>query len=155
MRRTLLVAAFLGAAAGVALGQALTSVTLTGNEVVTAAIGGPGGTSIFIPVSQLRNTQGPLTTALVSGALTLTNSNALLLTTAIVSGAMTVTTPPAPWDGELFVLANGSGSPNTATVTLTANTGQTVNGGAVATQAAVTSAEWRYLAATTTWYRIR
>ena len=141
--------------AGVAFGQAITSQTLTGNEVVTAAQGGPGGSGLFVPVSQLRNAQGVATTALTTGTFALTGNIATLLTTAVVSGALTITTPALPWDGEIFELANGSGGNNTATVTLTATGSQTVTGGAVATQANQTSTEWRYVLATNTWYRIR
>ena len=154
-KRALLAGAVIAAFVTGALAQQITSVTLTGNEVVTAAIGGPGGSSIFVPVSQMRNAQGVTTTALTSGTINLTTNTATLITTAAVSGAMTVNTPTSPWDGEIFELANGSGAANTATVTLTASSGQTVNGGAVATQANQTSTEWRYSAGTTTWYRIR
>jgi hypothetical protein len=118
-------------------------------------VGGPGGTGIFIPVSQVRNAQGVTTTALATGTINLTTVTATLITTAQVTGALTLNTPTTPWDGEIFELANGSGSSNTATVTLTASSGQTVNGGAVATQANQASAEWRYNQATTTWYRLR
>src|SRR5258705_2621855 len=38
--------------------QQLISFTLTGNEVIVAATGGPGGPSIFIPVGELRNATG-------------------------------------------------------------------------------------------------
>jgi hypothetical protein len=154
-KRALLAGAVIAALAAGAMAQQLSSITLTGNEVVTAALGGPGGSSIFVPISQLRNAQGATTTALTTGTINLTTATATLITTAAVSGALTLNTPTAPWDGEIFELANGSGSANTATVTLTASTGQTVNGGAVATQASQASAEWRYVAATTTWYRLR
>lgn len=146
----------LALASGFALGQSgLISTTLTGNEVIVAAIGGPGGPSIFIPTAEIRNAQGVATTALTSGTINLSANNADLITTAQVTGAMTLNTPSTPWDGEIFELVNGSGSNNTATITLTASGTQTVNGGAVATQANQASAEWRYVQATTTWYRLR
>jgi hypothetical protein len=135
--------------------QQLTSQSLTGNEVLVCAIGGPGGPSIFCPISQIRNAQGVTTTSAVSGTINLTTLTATLVTTAQVTGAMTLNTPALPWDGEIFELANGSGANNTATVTLTASGSQTVNGGAVATQANQTSTEWRYVLATNTWYRVR
>ena len=135
--------------------QPLTSQSLTGNEVLVIAIGGPGGPSIFTSVSQMRNAQGVTTTALATGTLTLTNLTATLVTTAQVTGALTLNTPTLPWDGAIFELANGSGSNNTATVTLTATGAQTVNAGAVATQANQSSAEWRYVLSTNTWYRVR
>lgn len=156
--RTLLAGAVIAAFAfvgGLFAQSGLTSQTLTGNEVVVCAIGGPGGPSLFCPTAQLRNAQGVQTTALTSGTINLPNTTATLITTAAVSGALTLNTPTAPWDGEIFELANGSGSANTATVTLTASGSQTVNGGAVATQANQASAEWRYVQSTTTWYRLR
>lgn len=141
-------------AGGVAIGQQLTFTSLTGNEVVPGELG-IGGTGIFIPVSELRNAQGVQLSALATGALTLPNTTATLITTAQVTGALAVTAPPVPWDGSIFILANGSGSNNTATVTFTAAAGQTVNGGAVATQANQTSAEWRFVQSNLTWFRIR
>jgi hypothetical protein len=145
--------ALLGAVA--AFGQAITSTTLTGNEAWSIAIGGPGGTSIFTTTGQMRNSQGVQLSALASGTITLPNTTATFITTAIVSSALTVNTPTRPWDGEILEIANGSGSANTATITLTASGTQTVNGGAVATQASQVSAEWRYVQSTTTWYRLR
>lgn len=154
--RALLVGAVLSALAlGYALGQTVATFSLTGNEVVSMAIGGPGGPSVFVTSSALRGTSGYITTALTSGSITLTNNQNRLLTTAVVSGALTVTAPPNPYDGENFELLNTSSGANTATVTFTANTGQTVTSGAVATQAQNTSAEWMYIAATTTWARMR
>jgi hypothetical protein len=141
-------------AGGVAIGQNLTFTSLTGNEVITGEIG-IGGTGIFIPVSELRNAQGVQLSALATGALTIPTTTATLVTTVQVTGALAVTAPPVPWDGEIFILANGSGSNNTATVTFTANTGQTVNGGGVATQANQTSAEWRFVQSNLTWFRVR
>jgi hypothetical protein len=134
---------------------AITSQTLTGLEAWPVAIGGPGGPSIFVTSGQIRNSQGVSTTALATGTISLANTTATLITTAIVSGALTVNTPTLPFDGEILEIANGSGSNNTATITLTASGTQTVNGGAVATQASQASAEWRYVLATTTWYRLR
>lgn len=135
--------------------QQLTSNTLTGLETWQAGIGGPGGSSIFLTTGQVQNSQGIGTTAAVSGTINIPNTQADLITTAAVTGAMTVNAPANPWNGEIFELINGSGSANTATVTFTAAAGQTVNGGAVATQANQSSAEWRYVLATTTWYRLR
>jgi hypothetical protein len=159
VKRFLLYAALVvgGLAAGVAVGQQLSSLTLTGNEVVTAEIGGPGGGSLFVPVSQLRNAQGVRTSP--GGAINITlpdNNAATIIYVAAITGASTVTAPPAPWDGQIFEIVNGTAATaNTGTVTFTANTGQTVINGAVAALAAASSAEWRYNLATTTWYRIR
>jgi hypothetical protein len=149
-------AAALAFVAGIAVSQPLVTNVLSGNEVILGQIGGPGGGGIFIPVPLLRNAQGVTTSALTTGTINLTPVTATLLTTQpIGAGGLTVNTPTMPVDGEIFELANASGSNNTGTVTLTASPGQTVIAGAIATQANQTSAEWRYNLATTTWYRIR
>lgn len=159
MKRFLLYSAiaFSGLLAGLALAQQLSSVTLTGNEVLEASTGGPGGSGIFIPVSELRNAQGVRTSP--GGAINITlpdNNSATIVYTAAITGASAVTTPPAPWDGQILEIVNGTAATaNTGTITVTANTGQTVVNGAVAALAASTSAEWRYNFATTTWYRLR
>lgn len=155
--RTLIGAAVIAAPAFTAgvWAQQLTSNTITGLETWQAGTGGPGGPSIFLTTGQVQNSQGVGTTAAVSGTINIPNTQADLITTAAVTGAMTVNAPANPWNGEIFELINGSGSANTATVTFTAASGQTVNGGAVATQANQSSAEWRYVLATNTWYRLR
>lgn len=154
--RALLAGAVIAALAVGAYAQSgLIFNTLTGNETWVASVGGPQGSSFYLSTGQVMNSQGIVTSALTSGSLTMPNTAADLITTAAVSGALTVTAPANPWNGEIFELINGSGSANTATVTFTAASGQTVNSGAVATQAATSSAEWRYVVATTTWYRLR
>jgi len=52
-----------------ALAQPITNRNLSGNEVIVAAQGGPGGPSIFIPTSQLRGGSNPVTTASPQGCL--------------------------------------------------------------------------------------
>jgi hypothetical protein len=130
-----------------------------GTELLTvyplAPGGGLGGGQAQININQIRNATGYQLSSLTSGALTLPTSTNRLILTAVVSGALAVTTPASPFDGEMVEIVNGSGSAFTATVTLTANSGQTVNSGAVATLAANASAEWQYVSSTTTWYRLR
>jgi hypothetical protein len=138
-----------------AIAQSVATFSLTGNEVVSMAIGGPGGSSIFVPSAELRGTSGYLTTAQTSGSISLTNVTNRLVTTAVVSGALAVNAPATPFDGENFELVNASSGANTATVTFTAASGQTVTSGAIATQAQNASAEWMYVAATSTWIRMR
>lgn len=156
-RKSLLAGAVIAALGASALAQQLTSQTLTGNETWAIAIGGPQGPSMFTTTAQMRNSQGVTLTALTGGTLALTTNTATLITTAIVATALAVTTPAAPFDGEIFELVNGSGSANTATVTLTANAvgGQTVNGGAITVQPATSSNEWRYVLSSNTWYKMR
>jgi len=145
--------------AGGLLAQQLTSTTLTGNEVIVAAIGGPGGTSLFIPTSELRGAVGYATTTTATGttpaATTTNNNNTRVVYTAALSGGVTHNTPTAPYDGQMLEVINGTGSNFTQTITVTASSGQTVNSGAVATLAAGSSAEWMYVLASTTWFRIR
>lgn len=155
LRSFMMAGAVIAALVGAAVAQQLISYTLTGNETWQAGIGGPGGSSIFLTTGQMRNSQGVTTTASTSGTIQLSNLYADLITTAVVSGAMTLDTPTSPWDGEIFELVNGSSGANTATITLTASAGQTVQDGAVATQAQNASAEWRYVLSNTTWYRLR
>ena len=134
--------------------QTLTTPTLSGNEAWQVGQG-IGGSSFFITSSQIRNTQGVQFTALASGALTIPNTTATLISTVVVSSGLAVTAPPAPFDGEIFIYSNNASGANTATMTFTANTGQTVNSGAIATLAQYASAEWRYSVPNLTWYRIR
>lgn len=153
--RALLLGALAALGCGIALAQqTITTPTLSGNEAWQVGQG-IGGSSFFITSSQVRNTQGVQFTALASGALTIPNTTATLISTVLVSSALAVTAPPAPFDGEIFIYSNNSSGANTATMTFTANTGQTVNSGAVATLAQYTSAEWRYSVPNLTWYRIR
>lgn len=156
---TKLRALLLGALAALGCGlawaqQTITTPTLSGNEAWQVGQG-IGGSSFFVTSSQIRNSQGVQFTALASGALTIPNTTATLISTVVVSSGLAVTAPPAPFDGEIFIYSNNSSGANTATMTFTANTGQTVNSGAIATLAQYASAEWRYSVANVTWYRIR
>ena len=120
---------------------------------------GAGGPSLFVPVAELRNATGYLTTTTATGttpaATTSGNLAARVLYTAALSGGVTHNTPTAPFDGQMLEIVNGTGSAFTQTITLTASAGQTVNSGAVATLAAGSSAEWMYIVASTTWFRVR
>jgi len=149
-------ASFIG---GVFAQTGITSQTLTGNEAIVMAIGGPGGPSLFTTVAQLRNSTGYATTTTATGttpaAVTANNLSTRVFYTAALTGAVTHNTPTAPFDGQMLEVVNGTGSAFTQTITLTASGSQTVNSGAVATLAAGSSAEWQYVTASTTWFRIR
>src|SRR5882762_11516245 len=86
--------------------QQLISATLTGNEVIVAAAGGPGGSSFFVPVSELRNASA-LKTFSGSGAQTYqmlpTDSTLFWISTAPTT--WTITTPVAPYDGQILQIA--------------------------------------------------
>jgi len=135
------------------------STVLTGNEVGVFAVGGPGGPSLFIPVAELRNATGYATTTTATGttpaATTSGNLAARVVYTAALSGGVTHNSPTAPFDGQMLEIVNGTGSAFTSTITLIASGSQTVNSGALATLAAGSSGEWMYVAASTTWFRIR
>jgi hypothetical protein len=150
-----LAGAALAALATYALAQQITSQTLTGNEVLTAAQGGPGGSGLFIPVAQMRNATA-LKTFSGAGAQTYTalSTDSTLYWVGTAPTTWTVTTPAVPWDGEILTLATDTLL--TTLVTLTANTGQTLNTAfASQTIAAKASVEFQYSAATSKWYQMR
>lgn len=147
-------AAFAALLAGVGLAQTLSTLQLTGNESWVASIGGPQGNSFFLTVSEVRNTAGYLTTPIPSGTVLANTNAARYIFTAALTGAVTITTPAQPFDGEMLEAVNGTGSNFSQTITLTANTGQTVNSGAVTLQAA-SSTEWQYVLPSLTWFRLR
>lgn len=155
MRRLTIAGALVALAfAGGVVAQQLASRTLTGNEVIVAALGGPGGSSQFVPVAQLRNAQGVATTALTTGTLVTTTLTATLVSTA-ASVSLTVDLPPLPYDGEVFEWVNGASGAFTAG-TIAQTDGSTIQGStAASTLAAGGSIEFRYVLATNTWYRMR
>jgi len=135
--------------------QQLASFTLTGNEVIVAAIGGPGGPSIFVPVGELRNATG-LKTFSGSGAQTyqMLPSDSTLFWIGTAPTTWTITTPVTPYDGQILQLATDTTL--TTLVTLTPATGQTLQAAfSSQTVTAGTSLEWMYVLATTKWQRIR
>ncbi len=136
------------------LAQSLSPLSLTGTESWVASIGGPQGNSIFLTVSEIRNTTGYVNTTVATGNLLANTNGARYFFTAALTGAVTLTTPAQPFDGELLEIINGTASNFTQSITLTANTGQTVNVGAVTLNAA-SSAEWQYITPSLTWFRLR
>src|SRR5438034_2255596 len=135
--------------------QQLASFTLTGNEVVVAAVGGPGGPSIFVPIGELRNATG-LKTFSGSGAQTyqMLPSDSTLFWIGTAPTTWTITTPVTPYDGQILQLATDTTL--TTMVTLTPATGQTLQATfSSQTLTAGTSLEWMYVLATTKWQRIR
>jgi hypothetical protein len=153
-----LVGGILLGVAGLALAQQVTSRNLTGSEVLVAAIGGPGGPSIFVPVAELRNSTGVLTTAATTGTLTTpTNTNVeTLISTVAAGGAMVVNLPATPWDGEIFAWCNGAAGAFTTGNTVATTDGSTIQGanttGALAAAACI---EFRFVQATSIWYKVR
>jgi hypothetical protein len=134
--------------------QTIVPQTLSGNECWSAGQG-PGGPSAYVCAYQLRNGNA-FTVYSGSGAVT-TTATALqdtLFWTGTAPTTWTITTPAQPFDGENLIIATDTTL--TTLVTLTANTGQTLN--ATYTSQTITapgSVAFQYSAATTKWYRIR
>ena len=153
-RATLVGAVIALAFAGGLAAQQLASRTLTGNEVVVAAIGGPGGPSQFVPIAEFRNAQGVTTTSATTGTVTMPITSATLISTA-ASVSVTVNLPATPYDGQIFEWVNGSAGAFTAG-TVAVTDGSTIQGSSAAgTLAAAASIEFRYVQSTNTWYKIR
>ena len=149
--------AVIAALAGTVLwAQPLANRNLSGNEVIVAAQGGPGGPSIFIPSSQLRGGSNPVTTASTTGTLSpaLANTTGLLVSTA-ASTSLTVQLPPTPWDGQAFVWVNGSAGAFTAGTVATTDGSTIVGSTAAGTLAAGASIQYVYVLATNSWYKAR
>jgi hypothetical protein len=154
-KASLVGAAFAALALGSVYAQQLSSNTLTGNEVVIGSIGGPQGTSLFIPTSQLRNATALHIFASVSGTPTYTATplDSTLYWVGTAPTSWTITTPASPVDGEILQI--GTDTTLTSMVTLTANTGQSLNSSFTSqTVTAVSAVEFQYSLGTTKWYRL-
>ncbi len=157
--RALLAGAFIAlAVASPALyswAQQLASTTLTGNEVVVAATGGPGGSSIFVPIGELRNATA-MKPFSGSGVQTyqMLPSDSTLFWIGTAPTSWTITTPTAPYDGQILQLATDTTLTGNVTVTpATGQTLQTVFSSQTLTPG--TSVEWVYTIGTTKWQRLR
>lgn len=154
MKKLLLLTLGALAIAGVAWGQAqLTNRTMSGSEVVVVQQTGPGGPSLYAPTSQMRNSQGVLTSAQTTGTLVTTTATASLVLTGVAS-ALTIDLPPSPWDGEIFEVIVGQGTTITAP-TITQTDGSTIVNGSTGPTTAGSSFEWRYALSTNSWYKMR
>jgi len=145
-------AALLGA--GGLLAQSLSPLSLTGDESWVASVGGPQGNSIFLTVSELRNTTGYRNIVQTTGTVQAVTGAARYFFGAALTGSIVLTTPALPFDGEMLEVINATGSNFTQTITLTAAAGQTVNLGAVTLNTA-SSVEWQYILPSLTWFRVR
>ena len=154
--RTLLAGVAIASLVGIAyLWAQAGSQTLTGNETAQFAIGGPGGSIVTIPVSQLRNaTAVNLKSGAGAQTYTALPTDSLIYWVGTAPTTWTVTTPALPWDGQILQL--GTDTTLTTLVTLTANTGQSLDTTFTSqTISAKTSAEFIYSASTTKWYQMR
>jgi hypothetical protein len=140
------------------IGQPLTPTTLTGNEAIVAATGGPGGPSTFVTVNQLRNATGYVATATCCATVTIPNTVSRFIITA-QPAAGTLSLPASPvFDGSIIEVINGTASAfATNAVTVNPNTGQTLVGGniTITTLGAGASIEVTYSLSNNTWYRVR
>jgi len=155
LRHTLIAGALLSAlAAGVAIGQSLITQNLLGTEIIEFSAG-LGGTLGNTQVLNLRNGTA-FKTFSGSGTPTYTalTKDSTLYWVGTAPTSWTITTPAAPFDGE--ILSIGTDTTLTSKVTVTANTGQTMNTSfSGATISAASSVEFQYSASTTKWYELR
>lgn len=163
MRKLLLALALIGGFASPVSAQSVVQDNLSGNEAWSAGQG-PGGTSSFVSSNVIRNSWAKVPTTVaasvtigVSTGLTPLRWGGNLIITAQPLAA-TITLPPNPvQDGALVGVCNPTAAAfATNVVTLAANTGQTLTGGAITltTLAATTCVRVQFHRATTTWYRI-
>lgn len=155
-RTTLIAGAALLAVTGAALGQNVVQNKFSGNECWNAGQG-PGGPSTgFVCSFAMLNGKA---LRIVSGASVVVATTALytdgvLFWTGTAPTTWTVTTPANPYDGETLTLSTDTTL--TSLVTLTANTGQSLNSSYTSqTLTAATSVQFIYSLTTTKWYQIR
>jgi len=157
LKRTLLAGAVLAAfATGAALAQTTTYLlNLAGTETLEIAIGGGGGSGIYTTTGAMRNgTSFKTFTGSGTPAYTALISDSTLYWVGTAPTSWTITTPAKPFDGEILTLATDTTL--SSMVTLTANTGQSLNSSySSQTLSAKTSVEFQYSVATTKWYELR
>ena len=153
--RVFLLGALVALGCGYAFAQTtLTSPTLTGNEIWQVGQG-ISGQSFFVTSGQIRNSPA-IRTFSGSGAFTtqMLPSDGTLFWVGTAPTTWTITTPAIPWDGQRLTIA--SDTTLTTLVTLTANTGQSLQAAFSAqTITAGTPAVWQYTIGTTKWQRIQ
>ncbi len=122
----------------------------TGAEQINVL--GSGAQIETITLSQARDASGYLAISQTSSdTRTIPNNVSVLAYYGVTSGTATLTMAAAPVDGQRFQVFSTAG---VGTLTLTANTGQTVNNGATSL-AANGNVEYIYQLSNKTWYRIQ
>ena len=137
-------------------GPMITSNTIAGTNTINTSIAGPGGQIQPTTVAQLRNATSLKIFASVTGnpVYTATTNDSTLYWVGTAPTTWTITTPAKPFDGEVLTIATDTTL--TSMVTLTANTGQSLNSAySNVTLTAKTSVEFQYSVATTKWYELR
>lgn len=163
--RKLLLATIVGAAvAALALtvglyAQPIGQNTLSGNECWNAGQGPGGVTTGFICVNTVRNTTGYQVISSASGTVQPSVNVNTLAVNAQPAASTAFTTPALPVpDGQLFQVCNVTAAAwATNASTLSAASGQTIQGGAITTTTlgAHNCVELIYQLSSTTWFQIR
>jgi hypothetical protein len=121
-----------------------------GNEQINVYGVGPQIETIYL--SQARDSSGYQ--AITEGAtnvLTVSNNVSVLAFHGATAGTAMITTPATPFDGERLLIFSTAGI---TTLTLTANTGQTIDNNTTVL-AANAHVEYIYQLSTLTWFRIQ
>lgn len=155
MRRLALGLASLLALGGIALSQTIGTFNLTGNEVVMAEQGGPGGTGLFVPVYVMRSGANH---RLVPTGTTVSTQVAVTDEVILATGAITtwnVTFPTAPYSGEKVIINCPGGTVSTLTIAATLPSGVALVGTnpTSCTSGAAAGSGWIYSVSANTWYR--
>ena len=152
-------AAILAAALVTTIGlvaQPLVQQALSGNEVVSVAIGGPGGPSTFTSIAALRGSAGY--TAVATGGTvnqTVPNTSSKIVVTGAIT-TLNLTMPTVPYDGQTVAINCPGGTITTVAVTYTPGTlSGTAYTACTAGGTAAQGAMWIYSASNTTWNRIQ
>ncbi len=132
----------------------ITMNELTGSEVIRIGIE-PGGPGFYMTLNSVRNGRDVITKS-GSGAATsvMTESQSTVMWVGAAPTTWAITLPPSPPDGQLVTI--GTDTTLTTMVTVTAGGSDTLSATYNSqTLTAVTSVQFVYNSANTTWYRIR
>ena len=131
--------------------------TFAGTEVVPADINTPGtqtynGGNSTVDISVVQLGQGPIVDQTTVGTTqTIPNNTPFFFLDGAQGSALTVTMPAAAVEGQIqHVVCEAA---TVGTLTVSANTGQTLKGNPNAACTAGVGYAWRYQASNTTWYR--
>ena len=143
-------------ATGYALAQVPATLSLTGNEIVRAALPG-GGSDIAVPVYALR---GPTNHTLVAAGTTVSTTVPNTSGAVLATGAITtwnITLPTAPFAGQSVIIGCPGGTVSTLTISATlpasvaivgTNPTSCTSGGTIAQ-----GVGFQYSVTANTWYR--
>lgn len=156
MKKWLLSLSALALAAGIAWAQVPATLSLTGNEIILAALPG-GGAQIAIPAYVLRN---GMSHSFAAAGTTVTTQVPATAGVVLAQGAITtwnVNLPTAPYSGQMVIINCPGGTVSTLTITATlpasvaivgTNPTSCTSGGTIAQ-----GVGWSYSTSANTWYR--